>query len=49
MWRGARDEMTLLYRAWCDSCTPENYATFLAARDRADAAQDALAAYALGL
>ena len=47
-WRVAPDEAVAAYRAWCEA--PEQdaaYAVYRAAQDRADQAQDAMAADAL--
>jgi hypothetical protein len=47
-WRVAQDEAVAAYRAWCEA--PElhaAYAVYRAAQDRADQAQDAMAADAL--
>jgi hypothetical protein len=42
-WDAARREARLAYLAWSEEKTTDTYVVFLAARDRADAAQDALA------
>jgi hypothetical protein len=42
-WRDARDEAAQAYAAWCGSPGRDIYAAYVAAQDRADAAQDALA------
>jgi hypothetical protein len=43
-WREAHDDAVEAYRAWLAAGTRGLYATYRAAQDRADAAQDALAA-----
>lgn len=43
-WRSARDECDAAYDAWCLTPGSVTYAVYQAAADRADAAQDALAA-----
>jgi hypothetical protein len=43
-WRHAHAEATAALERWCTSRTREAFAAFRAAEDRADAAQDALAA-----
>jgi hypothetical protein len=43
-WRAAQDEAVALYREWCQSPGPTAYARYRAAQDRADQAQDVLAA-----
>jgi hypothetical protein len=43
-WRAAQDEAVALYREWCASPGPSAYARYRAAQDRADQAQDVLAA-----
>jgi hypothetical protein len=45
-WKAAQDEATASYRTWCACPDMDAYATYRAAQDRADAAQDALAAAA---
>jgi hypothetical protein len=44
VWRSARDECNAAYDGWCRSPRGIEYAIYRAAADRADAAQDALAA-----
>jgi hypothetical protein len=46
MWRRARDECNAAYETWCRSRRKIDYAIYRAAADRADTAQDALAASA---
>jgi hypothetical protein len=43
-WRAAQDEAVAHYREWCESPGPVAYARYRAAQDRADQAQDVLAA-----
>ena len=43
-WRAAQDEAVASYREWCESPGPTAYARYRAAQDRADQAQDVLAA-----
>ena len=43
-WRAAQDEAVALYREWCESPGSSAYARYRAAQDRADQAQDVLAA-----
>jgi hypothetical protein len=43
-WRGAQDEALAAYQAWCDHPGAATYASYRAAQDRADQAQDILAA-----
>ena len=45
-WRAAHEEASLALAAWCDVPGADAFATFRAAQDRADAAQDALVAQA---
>jgi hypothetical protein len=45
-WRSAQDEAFRAYRAWCGSAGRTGYAAYRAAQDRADKAQDVLAANA---
>lgn len=45
-WREAHDEAVDAYRRWRAGSTRTEYAAYRAAQDRADAAQDALAARA---
>ena len=45
-WRAAQDEAVALYHEWCDSPGSRAYVRYRAAQDRADQAQDALAAAA---
>jgi hypothetical protein len=47
-WRDARDETGQAYRAWRAHPAVETYATYRAAQDREDAAQDTLATAARG-
>ncbi len=42
-WRDAHEDAAAAYRAWLRAPTPVAYATYRAAQDREDAAQDALA------
>jgi len=44
-WRSAQDEALNTYRAWCESPGRAAYVVYRAAQDRADQAQDALAAH----
>jgi hypothetical protein len=47
-WRVAQDEAVAAYRAWCEAPAEHAaYAIYRAAQDRADQAQDAMAADAL--
>ena len=43
-WRAAQDDAVAAYREWCRSPGPSAYARYRAAQDRADQAQDVLAA-----
>ena len=43
-WRAAEDEATLAYRRWLEKGDYVAFAIYRAAQDRADAAQDELAA-----
>jgi hypothetical protein len=43
--REAQAEADIAYDHWCLHATRETYAVYLAARDRADAAQDDLASF----
>jgi hypothetical protein len=43
VWSAARAEANLAYAAWCDAPGTRAYAVYLAAEDRADAAEQALA------
>ena len=43
-WRAAQDEAAAAYRAWCAAPGPPGYAVYRAPQDRADQAQDAMAA-----
>ena len=43
-WRSAQDEALSTYRAWSESPSRTAYVVYRAAQDRADQAQDALAA-----
>lgn len=43
LWSAARAEANLAYDAWCASPGGRGYAVYLAAEDRADAAEEALA------
>jgi hypothetical protein len=45
-WRSAQDEALRTYRAWSESPGRTAYVIYRAAQDRADRAQDALAAIA---
>ena len=47
IWSVARAEANLAYDDWRESPSPEAYAIYRAAEDRADAAQDALAELAM--
>ena len=42
-WRDAHEDAAAAYGAWRRDRTPASYATYRAAQDREDAAQDALA------
>ena len=42
-WSAARAEANVAYERWCEAPGSDGYATFRAAEDRADAAEDALA------
>jgi hypothetical protein len=44
-WRVAQDDAVSAYRAWCESSGRTEYAVYRAAQDRADQAQDVLAAH----
>ena len=44
IWSAARAEANLAYQAWCDFRGAAAYAVYRAAEDRADAAEQALAA-----
>lgn len=44
VWSAARAEANLAYDAWCEAPGESAYAAYRAAEDRADAAEDALAA-----
>ena len=44
-WRSAQDEALQSYRAWSESPGRTAYVVYRAAQDRADQAQDALAAH----
>ena len=44
-WRSAQDEALSTYHAWSESPGRTAYAVYRAAQDRADQAQDALAAH----
>jgi hypothetical protein len=46
-WRMAQDEAVAAYRAWREAPGQAAYAVYRAAQDRADQAQDAMAADAL--
>jgi hypothetical protein len=46
-WRVAQDDAVAAYEAWRDSSGANEYAVYRAAQDRADQAQDTLAARAL--
>jgi hypothetical protein len=43
VWSAARAEANLAYDAWCSHPGAEGYAVYLAAEDRADAAEERLA------
>jgi hypothetical protein len=43
VWSAARAEANLAYAAWCETPGALAYAVYLAAEDRADAAEQALA------
>ena len=43
-WRVAQDEAVSAYRAWCETAGATAYAVYRAAQDRADQAQNVLAA-----
>ena len=45
VWRDAHDEATAAYEHWRQTVSSEAYAVYVAARDRADAAEDALSAW----
>lgn len=42
-WDEAHEHATLAYEAWCKDRTRQSYTVYLAAQERADAAEDALA------
>lgn len=44
LWSVARAEANIAYDAWCSSPGSEGYAVYLAAEDRADAAESQLVA-----
>lgn len=46
VWREAQAEADLAYRAWSEDRARDGYLVYRAAQDRADAAQDDLAAWA---
>ena len=46
IWSAARAEANLAYQAWCESPGASSYAVYLAAEDRADAAEQELVAVA---
>jgi hypothetical protein len=46
VWREARAEADLAYRDWCQFPGRNGYVVYRAAQDRADSAQDDLAAWA---
>jgi len=48
VWASARDESRRAYAEWCAHSGADRYAVYRAAADRADAAEDALAAAAPG-
>jgi hypothetical protein len=48
VWIEAQGEARAAYLGWCDEARPDGYVVYRAAQDRADAAQDALARWALG-
>ena len=45
-WDAARKEARLAYLDWCEQKSSDTYVVFVAAQDRADAAQDALGSWA---
>jgi hypothetical protein len=45
VWSAARAEANVAYDGWCDARGGEAYAVYLAAEDRADAAEAAFAAH----
>ena len=47
LWSAARAEANLAYAAWCDAPGLQGYAVYRAAEDRADAAEQDLARWAL--
>jgi hypothetical protein len=47
-WIDAQREARAAYECWRDDACPDGYVVYRAAQDRADAAQDALAQWALG-
>ena len=49
IWSAARAEANLAYQAWCDFRDAAAYAVYRAAEDRADAAEQALAAAAVAV
>ena len=46
VWRAARSEANAAYGEWDREATPESYAAYRAAEDRADAAEEMLSAVA---
>jgi hypothetical protein len=48
VWLEAQGEAHAAYEDWREGGRPDGYAVYRAAQDRADAAQDALAEWALG-
>jgi hypothetical protein len=44
VWRAAQEEARWAYAAWSETLGADGYCVYRAAQDRADAAQDALAA-----
>jgi len=47
-WIEAQGDAHAAYESWRDDARPDGYVVYRAAQDRADAAQDALARWALG-
>jgi hypothetical protein len=48
VWREAQAEADLAYRDWCQFPGRDSYVVYRAAQDRADSAQDELAAWVCG-
>lgn len=48
VWREAQADARLAYRDWCRCAGRDAYVVYRAAQDRADAAQDELAAWVCG-